>query len=184
MWGEPPARGGMPLPVAISTHSPRVGRTERLIGLFGSTSAFQLTRPVWGEPFDRWNMDFTIDISTHSPRVGRTKSCQASLRVFADFNSLAPCGANRSSRSLSLTANRFQLTRPVWGEPVGVVDVGRFQRHFNSLAPCGANLYWPALANIGEHFNSLAPCGANLSDLYLTDRLNIFQLTRPVWGEP
>ena len=56
----------------------------------------------------------------------------------------------------------FQLTRPVWGEPIGQTLNGAKICHFNSLAPCGAN----------PHFDF---------DFVL---LALFQLTRPVWGEP
>ena len=33
-------------------------------------------------------------------------------------------------------------------------------------------------------FNSLAPCGANLNFRFRRFVLTLFQLTRPVWGEP
>ena len=33
-------------------------------------------------------------------------------------------------------------------------------------------------------FNSLAPCGANLIVLFVMSSFPLFQLTRPVWGEP
>ena len=101
---------------------------------------FQLTRPVWGEPYFRVLWDVRQEISTHSPRVGRTKLSSVESSLMFNFNSLAPCGANRfdgiaedgliviSTHSprvgrtrrvvLSLLMSKiFQLTRPVWGEP-------------------------------------------------------------------
>ena len=56
----------------------------------------------------------------------------------------------------------FQLTRPVWGEPVFELSQRPEFVHFNSLAPCGANRI----------------LRASLSHTWR------FQLTRPVWGEP
>ena len=133
---------------------------------------FQLTRPVRGEPRAR----------------------RAYLHEAGNFNSLAPCGANRAKVSNATSAWLFQLTRPVRGEPrsvhQGVFDL-RISTHspragrtrlcrtfafpfvnFNSLAPCGAN------------FNSLAPCGANRTTTSSRRADCKFQLTRPVRGEP
>ena len=56
----------------------------------------------------------------------------------------------------------FQLTRPVWGEPIKNAKYALKKDDFNSLAPCGAN----PVRQIFELF------------------LERFQLTRPVWGEP
>ena len=78
------------------------------------------------------------------------------------FNSLAPCGANQLSVDRSLISREFQLTRPVWGEPLW--------RNFCSCNVC--------------YFNSLAPCGANHSHYFTNVCALSFQLTRPVWGEP
>ena len=117
VWGEPQAQLDDLVAKVISTHSPRVGRTlsDRFLSCF-------------------WN------ISTHSPRVGRTMNKIIIIGNVTNFNSLAPCGANQgrlgqtstyqaiSTHSprvgrtavshMCLTAHRkFQLTRPVWGEP-------------------------------------------------------------------
>ena len=100
-----------------------------------------------------------------------------------DFNSLAPCGANPRRADTSTNSYRFQLTRPVRGEPrspallpifwaisthssragrtfKGVFLCGK-SGNFNSLAPCGANPLWKVYILPSENFNSLAPCGAN-----------------------
>ena len=100
---------------------------------------FQLTRPVWGEPYVYTNLSKNQSISTHSPRVGRTDYFTSALPEPQNFNSLAPCGANRDEYyyiqisiyfnslapcganlkflSQSRPIQSFQLTRPVWGEP-------------------------------------------------------------------
>ena len=140
---------------------------------------------MWGEPGWRLYACEHKRISTHSPRVGRTTA-------HAPINS---------------TMRAFQLTRPVWGEPVTDVLIIRFGHNFNSLAPCGANLlvvrYGHLYKRISTHsprvgrtlspcprrfvicyFNSLAPCGANRNRRADNQVRTQFQLTRPVWGEP
>ena len=78
---------------------------------------FQLTRPVWGEPRTRNEYCPQDQISTHSPRVGRTGGADGGKRHIVHFNSLAPCGANRAATATAIFWSKFQLTRPVWGEP-------------------------------------------------------------------
>ena len=100
----------------ISTHSPRVGRTNICNFILLYLQKFQLTRPVWGEPPKRRLRKSRARISTHSPRVGRTRiDGNEALKLFIsthsprvgrtrlwrrdcldknNFNSLAPCGAN------------------------------------------------------------------------------------------
>ena len=56
---------------------------------------------------------------------------------------------------------KFQLTRPVWGEPFGIFVFAQCSVNFNSLAPCGANLDGMTIRRDPVNFNSLAPCGAN-----------------------
>ena len=130
------------LSVIISTHSPRVGRTFRIpeFDFFGwhfnslapcganrdiriqcnVCNAFQLTRPVWGEPIKPSQNSRNLAISTHSPRVGRTQTCLYAKVLSENFNSLAPCGANLPNSASQGKNTRFQLTRPVWGEPPSV----------------------------------------------------------------
>ena len=190
---------------------------------------FQLTRPVWGEPLVTDEKTHEHPISTHSPRVGRTKQVKDGLGSMSDFNSLAPCGANPRGgtryreiinfnslapcganlffRACNGVHSKFQLTRPVWGEPRVYPLSARVRANFNSLAPCGANLaiLFHSLEAFGisthsprvgrtrrnqelaqgiPNFNSLAPCGANRLVVENTPGLFAFQLTRPVWGEP
>ena len=171
-----------------------------------SAAIFQLTRPVWGEPFNEW---YNIDrktISTHSPRVGRTRYSLQPPGWGDNFNSLAPCGANPTTKWCKRPLATFQLTRPVWGEPV-VDGVGvaftefqltrpvwgepdgyeapvpdlRISTHSPRVGRTHRQGYEPGLQ---LHFNSLAPCGANLCIRRVGIVNSSFQLTRPVWGEP
>ena len=141
MWGEPISGGTNKNEKRISTHSPRVGRTDVEVHVpptepnFNSLAPcganlncpctacgyneFQLTRPVWGEPG-----------GVH---------VQHDLKK--DFNSLAPCGANHERVAFQVLIIIFQLTRPVWGEPAEPRAAEPADENFNSLAPCGANLY-------------------------------------------
>ena len=94
--------------------------------------------------------------------MGRTFESPSFSKIWNNFNSLAPCGANPRDWSVRLMCEKFQLTRPVWGEPCPHMPHIMLPLDFNSLAPCGAN-----------HFG-------RLEALWLSR----FQLTRPVWGEP
>ena len=161
--------------------------------------------------------------------MGRTHFAFGLLDTHTHFNSLAPCGANRCFRPRNTYRVPFQLTRPVWGEPVFAANKNVLSFDFNSLAPCGANrAYYSAKSgkkSISTHsprvgrtldpnvycvprfisthsprvgrtviemnspysspyFNSLAPCGANRFAPTTSAPSCIFQLTRPVWGEP
>ena len=129
----------------ISTHSPRVGRTDTEHDKQKGTRKFQLTRPVWGEPFVIVSAVIVSLISTHSPRVGRTN--MAHNPVISQKISTHSPRVGRTFIALSglRLPDPFQLTRPVWGEP-RVVDVGAANAaNFNSLAPCGANRKLEAL---------------------------------------
>ena len=150
MWGEPYFWFIIPFGPIISTHSPRVGRTLWQFceldsefdfnslapcganlnsgKLFPFVLIFQLTRPVWGEPASRMTDIAGEIISTHSPRVGRTSGRIVYSRRAIDFNSLAPCGANRFFMDLLGLFYLFQLTRPVWGEPIEVKQFVRGMR--------------------------------------------------------
>ena len=70
-------------------------------------------------------------------------------------------GEPRRSSTKAMTST-FQLTRPVRGEP--------FERY--------------SATQISINFNSLAPCGANLAQFSSKTEQEEFQLTRPVRGEP
>ena len=146
----------------ISTHSPRVGRTN-------ACAAFVLAALI----------------STHSPRVGRTLIACGVVVRHLDFNSLAPCGANLSFFAFSVELSIFQLTRPVWGEPYANGRGTKSATNFNSLAPCGANHYnaerQAQFFDISTHSPRV---GRTWDDREKGDNRRQFQLTRPVWGEP
>ena len=160
-----------------------------------------------GEPDSSLPYNYVFQISTHSPRAGRTRDNIHPLPAVLNFNSLAPCGANHHDIRQAVLRCRFQLTRPVRGEPELAPEVFAHSVNFNSLAPCGANrarnapflkiirisTHSPRAGRTdvdgrGQHirlnFNSLAPCGANPLSLSRSHRQRKFQLTRPVRGEP
>ena len=102
-----------------------------------------------------------------------------------DFNSLAPCGANRLSADGYFEGVEFQLTRPVRGEPLAAVYGTRELIHFNSLAPCGANPVRVARRRRHVKISTHSPrAGRTLGRWGLGLIFRIFQLTRPVRGEP
>ena len=101
---------------------------------------------------------------------------------------------------------RFQLTRPVWGEPAirrrahyfkqistHSPRVGRTVAKCAQIARSGISTHSPRVGrtcsqgdgvNLYGNFNSLAPCGANPRLSQSPRPFPAFQLTRPVWGEP
>ena len=170
--------------VKISTHSPRVGRTLLSLMISTRSGTFQLTRPVWGEPCHQtWH-----------------------ILCLPDFNSLAPCGANQFNRCYAGKVKSFQLTRPVWGEPIHpeqTLKPLQFQLTrpvwgepwlvYAFVIPILISTHSPRVGRTARHkchlmaqfhFNSLAPCGANRLAICIAAICVVFQLTRPVWGEP
>ncbi len=145
---------------------------------------FQLTRPVWGEPVPSPFAHGFFFISTHSPRVGRTISSSFNSPASFDFNSLAPCGANQGYTEDLFWAALISTHSPRVGRTIMARRYINTPTNFNSLAPCGANRYPLCRQNTFRDFNSLAPCGANPACRTLFASSAIFQLTRPVWGEP
>ena len=145
----------------ISTHSPRAGRTLQQSRL--QTMSF---------------------ISTHSPRAGRTRAESIFYLFGENFNSLAPCGANRSSNDDPICSDQFQLTRPVRGEPVPMRLVWQKSKHFNSLAPCGANRPLRDPSKLSCQFQLTRPVRGEPSVFLRVVSMAKFQLTRPVRGEP
>ena len=185
VWGEPAVRPRRRRDVAISTHSPRVGRTLRGGGSFYARARISTHSPRVGRTSPKMlSITRMPSISTHSPRVGRTISSVSFSSDIKYFNSLAPCGANPLHRRLQAFYIRFQLTRPVWGEPKRC-DMIYIELYISTHSPrVGRTDRARHVVNVIAHFNSLAPCGANLRLLRLSKPRMIFQLTRPVWGEP
>ena len=85
--------------------------------------AFQLTRPVWGEPCDFQFIRFYFLISTHSPRVGRTYFDVGRTVYFVISTHSPRVGRTHLFLSWSAVPGEFQLTRPVWGEPIRLLRV-------------------------------------------------------------
>ena len=162
MWGEPTLLRNKIRLQNISTHSPRVGRTNALSLTFASYINFNSLAPC--------GANLSRGVSEHRVRV--------------NFNSLAPCGANHATPEMSEDAEEFQLTRPVWGEPGrGSCKFGYL--HISTHSPrVGRTIVSIRCTLYYEDFNSLAPCGANLSYTQSISSILAFQLTRPVWGEP
>ena len=102
----------------------------------------------------------------------------------SNFNSLAPCGANPIKGIAFFIVVIFQLTRPVRSEP-GKVTCRFLYGDISTHSPrAGRTARTRRKDGRKTHFNSLAPCGANpLSDINKTSG-KLFQLTRPVRGEP
>ena len=147
----------------ISTHSPRVGRTMLISSLAQQNPHFNSLAPRGA------NLCFCVsphniyhfNSSTHSPRVGRTLPQTLPPPVPFHFNSLAPRGANHFRTCGSAASNRFQLTRPAWGEPKKLghrYEVIKFQL---TRPAWGEPLFHELFAGTSK-----------------------FQLTRPAWGEP
>ena len=162
VWGEPRLQIRLAHTFYISTHSPRVGRTQSPALTKHTHPNFNSLAPCGANPLPYFIGYLPYSISTHSPRVGRTPALLVETNEYPDFNSLAPCGANQKVSELCPKLLKFQLTRPVWGEPRRQQVCVRILHYFNSLAPCGANLHCDLLALVQRPF----------------------QLTRPVWGEP
>ena len=162
---------------------------------------------MWGEPDKRVAKLDKLLISTHSPRVGRTVDDIVDINNDINFNSLAPCGANLTAKAQKIAPMTFQLTRPVWGEPPYGTLLQYRSTYFNSLAPCGANpspcSVSISIASISTHSprvgrtraRSVADLCADISThsprvgrthstTVAKPKSWIFQLTRPVWGEP
>ena len=161
-WGEPLHTFLLPTCNAISTHSPRVGRTNFCTLIFSSSFYFNSLAPRGANllaacpnskrfyfnslaprganPDFTWVWGYHSTISTHSPRVGRTWMRLSLKKDRLNFNSLAPRGANRSFLNRLATTSSFQLTRPAWGEPGDERAELQSFGDFNSLAPRGANL--------------------------------------------
>ena len=183
MRGEPNEIKIYPSTGGISTHSPRAGRTYLAravvhihdnfnslapcganLNVYDSNihlKIFQLTRPVRGEPV-RKSQETTVKIiSTHSPRAGRTLSIFSSCSCNCNFNSLAPCGANRCGGCGDKRGEKFQLTRPVRGEPSRFLRFPH-RKYISTHSPRAGRTHNRACNRLRfSHFNSLAPCGAN-----------------------
>ena len=125
----------------ISTHSPRVGRTIGSCGCSAPSANFNSLAPcganlvvVCVQPFavEDFNslapcganpdtqgfFDQLLAISTHSPRVGRTIG-RSILKRYCKISTHSPrVGRTVINTFFLIRKIKFQLTRPVWGEPI------------------------------------------------------------------
>ena len=160
-----------------------MGRTDTREGLYRYSAHFNSLAPCGANRETRLGVIDGSAISTHSPRVGRTLRVYKPVQKPVNFNSLAPCGANRLFYVGLARAAKFQLTRPVWGEPRRILlysDLNLFQLTrpvwgepliFVSVTPYTIiSTHSPRVGRTVEEyvniestsdFNSLAPCGAN-----------------------
>ena len=115
-----------------------------------------------GEPAVMSSGQAVVLISTHSPHAGRTTQLFPICQTLRDFNSLAPCGANLDSTFARVKSSYISTHSP---------HAGRTFLQDNSAAKTA-------------HFNSLAPCGANPIASLTFSNCALFQLTRPMRGEP
>ena len=140
---------------------------------------------MWGEPgcWDDWQV--FPQISTHSPRVGRTLVFLRSRKLSVHFNSLAPCGANLDPRRSTPRGFAFQLTRPVWGEPIlsGVSAI--HPELFQLTRPVwGEPIFFMVVFEMPSISTHSPRVGRTVKIFGELRNVHKFQLTRPVWGEP
>ena len=147
--------------LGISTHSPRVGRTFCFCVSQALYHHFNSLAPCGANLIPCGKCVSCRLISTHSPRVGRTLSDLHAYRDYYNFNSLAPCGANHRAVTAPTASERFQLTRPVWGEPIHVRHLAGISRISTHSPRVGRTSHTTSPLNCDPNFNSLAPCGAN-----------------------
>ena len=101
---------------AISTHSPRVGRTA--IAVYVAVSRFISTHsPRVGRTPSATSIFGGLDISTHSPRVGRTLPYFIGYLPYSISTHSPRVGRTQRMINPTVDTIEFQLTRPVWGEP-------------------------------------------------------------------
>ena len=147
-----------------------------------------------------------IPISTHSPRVGRTTFDRERMDGDDNFNSLAPCGANRACMETNRSGYGFQLTRPVWGEPVDhrrcglmlqisthsprvgrtcIIRFAKPHKRISTHSPrVGRTQQHKLQSQKKDNFNSLAPCGANPSYLPEVQKPQHFNSLAPCGANP
>ena len=170
----------------ISIHAPRVGRDDE----------------------DDWPRMQAWPISIHAPRVGRDSGRRLAALRTTTFQSTRPVwGATTRTTGRACRHGQFQSTRPVWGATrAGSLSLS-LSTYFNPRAPCGARRLARSVASIALIISIHAPrvgrdgdggayyqmkllisihaprVGRDLEKrLHATNKLLVFQSTRPVWG--
>ena len=205
-WGETGKTPDQLRRMAISIHSPRMGRDHPRSGKWSPEALFQSTLPAWGEtcspaPARRarrfqstlpaWGETGPRDlrggastISIHSPRMGRDLAGAAFRHILG----------------------RFQSTLPAWGETCGEHRAGQEGVYFNPLSPHGERPssrgstrsgpmnFYPLSphgerrcagdqAGVDDDFNPLSPHGERQILWKKWAGAPRFQSTLPAWGE-
>ena len=173
-----------PNPHPISIHSPRVGRDVTLTVIALTEDNFNplaprgarrpkngrrrrrhtisIHAPRVGRDLGRQPVPALGRISIHSPRVGRDAAERAEQSGGRqDFNPLAPRGARPAFAGYNAAGDRFQSTRPAWGETRACL---LFFQH----------------TEISIHSPRV---GRDVGDMQYQKTFYEFQSTRPAWGE-
>ena len=182
-WGETGKTPDQLRRMAISIHSPRMGRDHPRGGKWSPEALFQSTLPAWGEtcspaPARRarrfqstlpaWGETGPRDlrggastISIHSPRMGRDLAAVAVEDREQLFQSTLPAWGETPACVAALAEALFQSTLPAWGETL------------------------PELlsATSSVDFNPLSPHGERPASSKVTPLPKRFQSTLPAWGE-
>ena len=121
-WGETLPPDVKRCELAISIHSPRMGRDDLHSG--------HIPRMV---------------ISIHSPRMGRDRQHRSGIAGDPDFNPLSPHGERQLSHVSRNIGILFQSTLPAWGETRWPPPMPASLRTFQSTLPawgetCGAKM--------------------------------------------
>ena len=145
----------------ISIHSPRMGRDSRFLRTI-APSTISIHSPRMGR--DNYAPIYTTFhpiISIHSPRMGRdmpTRTAKAAAPD--DFNPLSPHGERPLAAAAHKQITRFQSTLPAWGETNG-------------------KQYKLALLV----FQSTLPAWGETRESPIVNGTAKFQSTLPAWGE-
>ena len=148
-------------PVAISIHSPRMGRDTRLAFSSELFKTFQSTLPAWGETRIFGVLDLMGQISIHSPRMGRDEDGAYGRRAYLHFNPLSPHGERHEYQRYPGTGGHISIHSPRMGR-----DEAR-----------------EAARSRGEYFNPLSPHGERPHYTSHHSARKKFQSTLPAWGE-
>ena len=114
-WGATNLIESLCFQIAISIHTPRVGRDVSCSLVPMQVFLFQSTRPAWGATKVACEPRPAQLISIHTPRVGRDASSINMAAAALSFNPHAPRGARPIFVPITVTATSFQSTRPAWG---------------------------------------------------------------------
>ena len=189
----------------ISIHSPRAGRDlgfleikqgiadfnplapygarQRRGQLPAISTIFQSTRPIWSETEAKESKSYRAPFQSTRPVRGETVPYRRYAYPY-QFQSTRPVRGETMRCWTFTSKNEFQSTRPVRGETRDVAPVPPRATDFNPLAPYGARPLRPIIKDMEQwDFNPLAPYGARRHLGRRMGKKQLFQSTRPIWGE-